>query len=627
MKRIVSILIITFLYSATQAQTTFERTYGGFNFEEGKSVKQISDGNYIIGGWTVSYGSGSEDVYLLKINADGDTLWTQTYGEAMHDYGYDVQETADSGFVITGYTEKTDSTGYDVYLIRTDQNGDTLWTRAYGGDDYEEGFTVSQSDDGGFIIGGYTESFGTGLKDIYLIKTDHNGDTLWTKIYGGTSYEEVYSVKQTIDGGYFAAGYTESDSVFVENKKSTKGAGDMFLMKTDAAGDTSWTKRYGGSGFDIAYSAQQTTDGGYILGGITESFGAEGIDIFLVKTDSNGDTLWTKTYGGEKQDVARSVSQTNDGGYIITGKTNSFGNGKMDVYLIKTNSAGDTLWTKTFGDEDFDYAYSVTETSDNGYAISGYTSKSGILNHNVYFIRTDVNGDIETFDVSLTADPDTAGYTTGDTTYNSGNDITITAVSDSIHAFEHWTSNGEIISTDSSYTFILKSDTQFVAHFTPGKRVHVEAYPSTYGTVSGGGVFQIGDTATVEAMPNNNYRFSKWTVNGNKVSSDSIYTFEVDSDINLVANFYDPATNIHEIGKEEIKYYPNPVNNNLFVQYKGNIRKLQIMNMLGQTVKTIKNSTSSRSVNVNMENLSPGIYLIRLVNEKNESGIFKVIKE
>src|SRR6056297_199060 len=128
MKRIVSILIITFLYSATQAQTTFERTYGGFNFEEGKSVKLISDGNYIIGGWTVSYGSGSEDVYLLKINADGDTLWTQTYGEAMHDYGYDVQETADSGFVITGYTEKTDSTGYDVYLIRTDQNGDTLWT-------------------------------------------------------------------------------------------------------------------------------------------------------------------------------------------------------------------------------------------------------------------------------------------------------------------------------------------------------------------------------------------------------------------------------------------------------------------------------------------------------------------
>jgi hypothetical protein len=629
MKRLIFTITITLLTLSIQAQT-FERTYGGLNFEEGKSVIQTTDGNYIVAGWTVSYGAGKEDVYLVKVNADSDTLWSKTYGGIRSDFGCHVLETADNGFAITGYTERTDSTGYDVYLIKTDVNGDTLWTRTYGSESYEAGYDSDQTDDNGYLIGGYTESFGAGLKDIYLIKTDSNGDTLWTQTYGGSNYEEVFAVNQTNDGGYFAAGYTESDTIIQNAKemlpKKEKGKSRMFLMKTDASGDTAWTKTYGNSNFDIAYSAQQTNDDGYILAGVTENDDERGYDFYLVKTDSNGDTLWTRTYGGSGMDQARAVRQTNDGGYIVTGKTNSF-NEDMDVYVVRTNSTGDTLWTKTFGDKDIDNSYSVKETSDNGYIISGYTAKSGIQNHNIYLIRTDINGDIQQFQVNLLADPDTAGYTIGDTTYNAGNDVTITAVSDSLYAFDYWTSNSDTISTDSSYTFILKSDTQFVAHFTMGKRIYVEAYPPSYGNVSGGGVFQIGDTATVVATPNSGYLFEKWTVNGEKVSSDSLYSFEVESDINLVANFYDPATNINGIDEKQIDYFPNPVRSNLSINYRGSIDKIEILSYLGQTLKTIQNPSENGRINVNMEEFSPSIYLIKIVNEKKETGVFKIIKE
>jgi hypothetical protein len=190
---------------------------------------------------------------------------------------------------------------------------------------------VQQTTDGGYIVAGGTSSIGAGNSDVYLIKTDANGNTLWTKTFGGTGDEYAYAVQQTTDGGYIVAGDTNSFGA---------GNRDWYLIKTDANGNTLWTKTFGGTAVDYATAVQQTMDGGYIVAGITNSFGAGNADAYLIKADTNGNTLWTKTFGGTDYDTAYAVRQTADGGYIVAGGTVSFGAGTGDMYLIKTDASG-----------------------------------------------------------------------------------------------------------------------------------------------------------------------------------------------------------------------------------------------------------------------------------------------
>jgi Leucine-rich repeat (LRR) protein len=364
---------------AQAPDTLWTRTYGGIDDEYGWSVQQTSDGGYIITGGTKSFGAGGEDVYLIKTDANGDTLWTRAYGGTDSDAGTSVQQTSDGGYIIAGTTKSFGAGSDDIYLIKTDANGDTLWTRTYGGADRDVGYSAQQTPDGGYIIAGSTKSLGVGEGDVYLIKTDANGDTLWTRAYGGTDSDAGTSVQQTSDGGYIIAGTTKSFGA---------GERDVYLIKTTANGDTLWTRTYGGLSHDYGHSVQQTSDGSYIVAGQTYSFGAGEWDVYLVKTDTNGDTLWTKTYGGTDSDYGYSVQQTSDGSYIVAGWTGSFGAGETDVYLIKTNANGDTLWTKTYGGTDSDYGYSVQQTSDGGYIIVGYTGLFGAGGADLYLIKT-----------------------------------------------------------------------------------------------------------------------------------------------------------------------------------------------------------------------------------------------
>jgi hypothetical protein len=205
------------------------------------------------------------------------------------------------------------------------------FAKTYGGTSYDWAFSVQQTSDGGYIVAGGTASFGAGWEDIILIKTASNGNISWAKTYGGTHYDHASSVQQTSDGGYIVAGVTWSFGA---------GSGDIILIKTDANGNISWAKTYGGTNVDGASSVQQTSDGGYIVAGVTYSFGAGSGDIILIKTASNGNISWAKTYGGTNYDRASSVQQTSDGGYIVAGWTNSFGAGNEDVFLIKTDANG-----------------------------------------------------------------------------------------------------------------------------------------------------------------------------------------------------------------------------------------------------------------------------------------------
>ena len=385
MKKLLLILLCVPLIGVGQG---WETTFGGPGVSAwGSDVEQTTDGGYIITGWKRDASWGVRKICLIKTDGNGVEQWSQTFeGRG----GSDVEQTTDGGYIITG---SHNSGNYnDVYLIKTDVNGDSLWTKSFGGTEIDNGTSVQQTTDGGYIITGVTESFGNGNEDVYLIKTDGNGDSLWTKTFGGTGEEYGFSVQQTTDGGYVICGQTLTTDFF------GYGNQDVYLIKTDGNGDSLWTRNFGGTGEEYGgYSVQQTTDGGYIITGFFEADIISGNNfmeryVFLIKTDSQGDSLWSKTFGGTS--LGYHVEQTTDGGYIITGETLSTGQG--DVYLIKTDGNGDSLWSKTYGNPlGSDFGYSVQQTTDGGYIITGlYTDPSLYLLWDIYLIKTDDNGNV-----------------------------------------------------------------------------------------------------------------------------------------------------------------------------------------------------------------------------------------
>ena len=379
-----TMLLIGGLFHPLGAQevpgTLWTRTYGGISSDRGFSVQQTADGGFVLAGYTSSFGVGGDDVWLIHTDAKGDTLWTRTFGGSNTDVGRSVQQAADGDFVLAGHTNSFGAGSRTVYLIHTDATGETLWTRTYSGINYSEGGTVRQTADGGFVVGGYTGSF-TGYSDAYLIRIDANGDSLWTRTFGGSGTDRGNSVQQTSDGGFVLAGWTISFGA---------GASDVWLIRTDPQGNILWTRTFGGWNTDVGRSVQQTTDGGFVLAGYTFSYGAGAADVWLIRTDAQGDTLWTRTYGGSSYDWGNSVQQTADGGFMVAGYTSSFGAGGDDVWLIKTDAQGNTLWTRTYGGPMDDASYSVQQTGDGGFVVAGYTSSFGAGGEDVWLIRVPV---------------------------------------------------------------------------------------------------------------------------------------------------------------------------------------------------------------------------------------------
>ena len=374
-----------FFLSADAPDTLWTRTYGGNEDDVGYSVLQTSDGGFIVAGYTKPYGADWEDVYLIRTNAHGDTLWTRTYGGAGGDKGYSVRQTNDSGYIIVGSSCSFGADDEDVYLIRSNSNGDTLWTKTYGDTlSNNLGYSIQQTDDGGFIIAGATWP-SPALSDVYVIRTDANGDTVWTKTYGGLtslSQDDGRSVLQVSDGGFIIAG-----STIDEDSTGTYNFWYVYLIRTDLNGDTVWTKTHGGDFIAIGSSIHQTIDDGFIITGRADTSDVHDANVYLIYANSYGDTIWTKTYGGTGYDEGKSVLYTSNNGYIIVGRTMSFGAGDFDVYIIRINMNGDTLWTKTIGGTEEDIGASIQQTSDNGYIIAGHTKSFGAGGNDVYLIR------------------------------------------------------------------------------------------------------------------------------------------------------------------------------------------------------------------------------------------------
>jgi len=382
---LVLLLAVLCLAAPARAQTTFQRTYGDELYDGGYSVAQTTDGGYIIAGFTNSYGAGSYDVRVVKTDARGDTAWTRTIGTLLYDQGHWVSLSSDGGLVIAGCTTSWLDGYQQVYLAKCDATGDTVWTRSYGGADHDRGYSATRTSDGGYAITGYTYSYGAGSSDIYLVRTDSLGDTLWTRTYGNSQPDEGRAVKQTEDGGFIITGCTRLPG---------GGASDLSLVRTDAEGHVQWTRSYGGTYADAGGDVVQEGSRGFTVVGHTESFGAGRSDVWLLRTDVNGDSLWTRTFGGPNKDYGYALVSTEDGGYVIVGSTESFGAGDCDVWVIRIDARGNSVWSKTFGGESTDEGHCAVRTTDGGYAITGCTESFGAGAYDVWLIKTDANGNI-----------------------------------------------------------------------------------------------------------------------------------------------------------------------------------------------------------------------------------------
>ena len=377
------LFLIPFLSSLSHAQWAY--TYGGTEGDYAGSMRVTNDGGYIVAGITGFSGLWAETV-LIKLDSNGNITWQKKYGATI-EWGIasDVQQTKDGGYIIAGAIFALGSMVPDLWVLKLDSNGNITWQKKYGATGTDNALSVQQTTDDGFIVAGSTNSFGAGNSDFWLLKLDLNGNVTWEKTYGGLSFDDVSEIHQTKDGGYILTGTT-----------LTFGAGnrDVWILKLNDDGNVTWQKTYGGTGEDYASSLQQTTDEGFIVAGSTSSFGDEGSDLWLLKLNSIGDITWEKRYGGPGWDYAEAVHQTSDSGYILVGYGDSFDVDNDDLWLLKLDAGGNVMWEKRFGGAGQDYPRSLMQTTDGGYIVAGESNSFGAGNSGLLVLKFDANGSI-----------------------------------------------------------------------------------------------------------------------------------------------------------------------------------------------------------------------------------------
>ncbi len=321
--------------------------------------------------------------------ADG---WSAFYGGPHNDGAYSIQQTSDGGYIVAGDTESFGAGDEDIWVLKLGPDGTVEWQKTYGGGDLDRAYSIQQTGDGGYIVTGETNSFGAGKddigvkkEDIWVLKLRPDGDVEWQKTYGGSNVDQPYSIQQTGDGGYIVAGYTESFGA---------GVADLWVLKLRPDGSVEWQKTYGGDDQDWGYSIRQTGDGGYVVTGGTWSFGAGNVDFWVLKLRPDGTVEWQKTYGGVDSDRPFSIQQTGDGGYIVAGETWSFYAGEGDAWVLKLEPDGTVEWQKTYGGGSYDNTHFIRQTDDGGYIAAGYTASFGAELPDLWVLKLRPDGSI-----------------------------------------------------------------------------------------------------------------------------------------------------------------------------------------------------------------------------------------
>ncbi len=401
---------------------------GQIGTDDTLSISSLSGNRHVI---TLTATDSENNNSTANVTIDVFVTFEKTIGGCCVDAGNSVVITSDGGYVLTGITASSGAGGYDAYLVKTDINGNVLWERTFGTTNYDYSESVVETSDGGFILTGRYENapfndlyiiktdlngnliweqiinrdyqirssdicevstggfviVGSSLSDALLIKLDTKGNIVWEKTFGGNAGDFGSSILESSDGGFVITGYT---SVSLEAPNNS-----AYLFKTDSDGTLLWEKALGGTAFENGNYLDETSDGGFIITGSTSLYAGGQVDVYLVKTDDNGNTLWEKKFGGDAYDVGYCVQETLDSGFVITGSTKSFGNiYDQDLYLIKTDNNGNLVWEKTFGRDFHDLGKSLKVTSDGGYIITGGSDKESRGFPEVYLIKTDSEGNV-----------------------------------------------------------------------------------------------------------------------------------------------------------------------------------------------------------------------------------------
>ena len=360
-------------------------SYGAGSHDVSWTINPTSDGGCAVGGWTTSFGAGARDFWVLKLGPDGAVQWQKTYGGRGEEAADLVFPTSDGGYAVTGYA--TSFGGFDVWVLKLDASGAIQWQKTYGGSKEDEAVSIQETLDGGYIVAGETQSFGAGDWDLWILKLDAAGAIQWQKTYGGPGVDKCSAdpIVQTTDGGYVVTGLTESFGA---------GGTDVWVLKLDENGVIQWQKTYGGGGNEEAHAMRQTLDGGYVVAAFGNSFGLGQLDVWILKLDTNGAVQWQKAVGGDGTETVWSVHQTSDGGCVVTGGTESFGAGQEDLWLLKLGQDGVVQWQKTYGGRGDDVGESVRQTSDGGYWVGGATTSFGVGGLDLWVLRLDAEGSI-----------------------------------------------------------------------------------------------------------------------------------------------------------------------------------------------------------------------------------------
>lgn len=392
------------LSTFAQAVIEWQHCFGGALGDWGEVIRSTPDQGFVVAGYTLSNDGnvsgqhGNDDFWMAKLDSVGNLEWQKCLGGSSYDEPYALAVTADSGFVLAGFSasDDGDATGNhgsdDYWVVKVSRTGALEWQRQLGGTLVDDAFAIQQTVDGGYIVAGGAQSNdgdvtgNHGGYDCWLVKLDSAGNMLWQKAFGGTGDDIANSVQQTIDGGFILAGSTLSNNGDVSGNH---GYFDYWILKLSDSATIEWQKCLGGSGEDIGYSIVQTADSGYVVTGFTKSLngdvsgfhGAGTVpDFWTVKLSNAGILQWQKCLGGTGDDKAYCVQNTVDGGNVVTGYTLSTNGdvaghiGNKDFWVAKLSDSGNLQWQQCLGGTGVDWARSILEIADSSYVVAGFTS-------------------------------------------------------------------------------------------------------------------------------------------------------------------------------------------------------------------------------------------------------------
>ncbi len=362
-----------------QYVNTWQIAFGGTSKDIAYGVTAAKNGAVVVVGQCRSYGKGRDDVLAMKVDAHGKTLWKKTFGRKRKDIAYDVTRTADGNFVAVGESRSFSKEGDpDLYVVKFDPDGRLIWEKTFGGDRADRGKSVVATGDGGVLIAGTSESFGDSYFDAYIVKVDKNGKEEWAKVLGGDRDDIANGIALTADGGFVIVGVSESYGI---------GSKDMYIVRFDKHAKQLWTKIFGEDSEDVATDVVATKDGGCVITGKTKSFGSKRFDVSVVKLAANGKTLWHRLFGYKEKEWANAIAKTDDGGFMIAGTTDSFGHGEFDFYVMQLDHEGHYVWGPVYGGVDDDIAHDITRTSDGSFVVVGETESYGKGKEDYFIIR------------------------------------------------------------------------------------------------------------------------------------------------------------------------------------------------------------------------------------------------